>query len=72
MEHEKPYRVVSPHKISWVARFTSEEAAWKRILSANGRLSDTRVNRTTLIKAGWAVKLTEPAANDLGGGSDPV
>lgn len=63
---EKPWRVVTPHGVAWLARFKSEDAAWGRLLSINGRLMDTPANRATILSDGWKVKKMEPPGYDLG------
>jgi len=65
--NDKPYRVISPVGMPWAAHFKNEEAAWSRILSANGSLSDTPENRVALSKAGWVVRTVEPALYGTGG-----
>lgn len=61
---EKPFRVINALGVSWGMRFSSEEAAWGRLLALKGNLPDTRENRKRFIDEGWQIIDTE----ELNGG----
>ncbi len=58
------YRVISPHGIAWIPRYTSEDAGWQRIAAVT-RVGPAMMRKpwplvkADLVNAGWKVKPIE-------------
>jgi len=54
---DKPVLVYPPHRVPWSARFTTIDAAWRRILALKRR-RDNPANRAKMEAEGWEVVTT--------------
>lgn len=53
----KPYIVVTPMGVRWLARFSTEQAAWRRIITPAKRKDESdEAARLRLTNAGFKVK----------------
>lgn len=63
--NDKPFQVINPRGVAWGVRFTSEQAALRRLVALKG-LPDRAESYTVLYKQGWKITNCEGTASSGG------